>query len=1401
MDTDEAQEVSKQIREKLEKEQEDPEYLNVQAEAKYENIIDTGPTFSTVKQLQTQAGQAGETYEEIAELEDSGIVSFPKLDKERETQRRKAQGKRVPFETGNLLASFDAPVQPASFTFTDPTDFEEVIKEGDEYLSRVEQELGADSRITIMPREGKGYDKIAKWETMKFPLYDIMKYQIVLPFPHEPRVTSLSPMFWVKRTPFTDNPVVQIKVSEWEYKYGTKSYALDVKEGHLFALKGDDWIRIEEKGRVCTNQPLDPNHETPIQKEGNITQVHTLDSRDKVPIAESTRKDARDLGNNQEGDLSGRILESEPRQQVPTRISETPRKRLSFEQISEDEELEKEIKKEKEEVEKIQWELEMERVEIALEKDRLERRKFKLAEDRLRALRKQRKTLEESILKMSEEMAQDTEMPTVDRKQRRITMENEYINQIEFEESAVQEYIPTLFRVEEVLPDVMTTDSQISSTVDPIEFMDEKALMRLKIKHMRADQCRSRTHKMYKLFLESAKDPERKEELEQMLLATIKNIDKKMGKFKSELDSYDQREQFVLARSEQAQAKQERALKEQGDLKKTLEGLQDQQRTTAEELNALQKEKEEADKKQAALKERINEERKAKIQKEQRLEEERQKLKALEKKRREREETNEQTEKFKKMREEKDRDLAKKIEEQERRERERQDKEIAKKLQEKQKREKEEQDRVIAEELERERNEEERMVKKKKQEQLQVEEQMRIEREKQKQEEEQVRLEKEKYKQIEEEMKRKQREELARIEKEHQDLLDKEKKARENRKILKRGVKSTKEEQRSDKEELINTIGEIVNGHKPRKPKDLGWDYQKDKEAKRVFERKKELQKIRKAELEEMSSLCLECRYPKHPGECPCKICGRKGHKEEECPILKPPAAPEPEIDFCLECMKAHPPGKCICKLCKTQGHLETDCPWLREAQANIKPPPGEEEVKEPEVQICLHCRSNTHRMENCAAYKAAQARMKEDWCYGCRQYGHTIVECMDEKQEERNKEIEKEIEKRKKQLEEIDKKMERIKSGVRKDERKVPEDRDTRDYPKETGRKPKTRPRKEREESEPPQPPPREDPPKGPPMGGAGGGGGEPPGDDDPSEPEESEESDSGDDDDEDDEEEEEESDSTEVTEESEFLYDERGRKIDIKQLYKLMRKRKGSSRDEGEIPIKIVRGPRGHRGSKGRPGRKGPPGKPGITQSLGRSVDANVTIDTVGLEKTFRDMGDSMKDVFNSQQQFNRTMKSTLEASAKAQMKQTEALEKLNLSTKQRDHDHMFASIKLYDGKDPKEFDTWVDQIMTACKISGRDPKLVALTKSTGAVTEVILSLKQGVTWVEFVEELRRCFSDSKTRVHAAAIYNDFRRQEDNENLRSYIHKYTKLHWEATEKLPMKSLMFRSNSISFQG
>ena len=70
-----------------------------------------------------------------------------------------------------------------------------------------------------------------------------------------------------------------------------------------------------------------------------------------------------------------------------------------------------------------------------IEKERvsLEKERQRIAEERLRTLRKQRKKLEESIMSMTKEMIQDIEITTADRRQRRINMENEYLNQIDLE--------------------------------------------------------------------------------------------------------------------------------------------------------------------------------------------------------------------------------------------------------------------------------------------------------------------------------------------------------------------------------------------------------------------------------------------------------------------------------------------------------------------------------------------------------------------------------------------------------------------------------------------------------------------------------------------------------------------------------------------------------------------------------------------------------------------------------------------------------------------------------------------------------------------------------------------------------------------------------------------------------
>ena len=283
-------------------------------------------------------------------------------------------------------------------------------------------------------------------------------------------------------------------------------------------------------------------------------------------------------------------------------------------------------------------------------------------------------------------------------------------------------------------------------------------------------------------------------------------------------------------------------------------------------------------------------------------------------------------------------------------------------MQKKQRLERDEQEKFLAEQLlEKERQEEEEMMEiKREQEQLDREELLRLEREKQ------IKLTKE--------QERLQRIELERLEKEHQKTLEKERKEKEKRKAQRKPGKPSEEEQQQEKESLFDAVKTVVNGHKPSRPKDIGWDYQKDKEAKRVFERKRELQKLREKERERRAKLCPECRYPKHLGECPCKICGKKGHKIKDCPKLKPPKIdPEPVMDFCTECMVPHPPRKCICKLCKVIGHLATECPWLEEAKATADTHEPDRENKESEVQFCLHCRLETHRREDCAAYKAAQ--------------------------------------------------------------------------------------------------------------------------------------------------------------------------------------------------------------------------------------------------------------------------------------------------------------------------------------------------------------------------------------------------------------------------------------------
>ena len=64
-----------------------------------------------------------------------------------------------------------------------------------------------------------------------------MKYHLRLPFPHAPKVLSRNPVMWKNKTPMLQHPAVLIAIPEWEEKYGTKSYAVDVQERIYLCIK------------------------------------------------------------------------------------------------------------------------------------------------------------------------------------------------------------------------------------------------------------------------------------------------------------------------------------------------------------------------------------------------------------------------------------------------------------------------------------------------------------------------------------------------------------------------------------------------------------------------------------------------------------------------------------------------------------------------------------------------------------------------------------------------------------------------------------------------------------------------------------------------------------------------------------------------------------------------------------------------------------------------------------------------------------------------------------------------------------------------------------------------------------------------------------------------------------
>ena len=143
-------------------------------------------------------------------------------------------------------------------------------------------------------------------------------------------------------------------------------------------------------------------------------------------------------------------------------------------------------------------------------------------------------------------------------------------------------------------------------------------------------------------------------------------------------------------------------------------------------------------------------------------------------------------------------------------------------------------------------------------------------------------------------------------------------------------------------------------------------------------------------------------------------------------------------------------------------------------------------------------------------------------------------------------------------------------------------------------------------------------------------------------------------------------------------------------------------------------------------------------------------ITLDTSPLEGSFDSVGQSMLQLARAQDQTNRHLQQHNQQGQFNMQAHTGTLQQLANSNYQRNFDHIFASIPIYDGSDREGFFPWLEHLEAACFYSGRNIKTEALGRSAGPVQNVIMALPHARSWTAIREELKRCFSDQTSLAH---------------------------------------------------
>ena len=161
------------------------------------------------------------------------------------------------------------------------------------------------------------------------------------------------------------------------------------------------------------------------------------------------------------------------------------------------------------------------------------------------------------------------------------------------------------------------------------------------------------------------------------------------------------------------------------------------------------------------------------------------------------------------------------------------------------------------------------------------------------------------------------------------------------------------------------------------------------------------------------------------------------------------------------------------------------------------------------------------------------------------------------------------------------------------------------------------------------------------------------------------------------------------------------------------------------------------------------------------------HITLDTSALEGTFDTVGQSVLQLARAQVQTNRHLQQHIQQGQLNMQAHTGTLQQLAKSTYQRNFNHIFASIPIYDRRDREGFFPWLGHLEAACFYSRRNKKTEALGRSAGPVQNVIMALPHARSWRAIREELKRCFSDLTSLGHAAAQLENMTQKPKTKNL----------------------------------